>query len=367
MATSNENIVKLRGLPWSATSKEVLAFLKDCNIVGEEKGIHLITGDDGRASGQCFVELSSAEDVETAKGHNKEEMGTRYIEVFEAKRSEMEWLVGRGYGAGGMGPGGEGESLFIKLRGIPYESTKKDIADFLTGVEIAPYGITITMDPNGRPSGEAYVELVSAGEVEKALLKNKEKIGRRYIEIFKCAKHDVKYVSTQPSNPYGGLNSMMGGRPGPYDRPGGYGYGMSGGGRAPGGMGPGPIGRGRSMRGGGGASSIGGKPDKDCKTGHMIKMRGLPFDATQGDVYRFLAPLIPTEVRMLTDEESGKPKGECHVDFDTHNDCVQAMSKNKQNMKHRYIDIFLKSQPSEDDYTWTPGSYGGQANNGQYW
>lgn len=376
-----DHIVKLRGLPWSTTAKEISEFLKDCNIAGEEKGIHLILGGDGRASGQCFVELSTEQDVETAKGHNKEELGSRYIEIFDAKRTEMAWLLERQPGSGGgmgMGMGANENSTFVKLRGLPFESTKTDIADFFAGIEIAPYGITVTMDPTGRPSGDAYVELADAAEVEKALLKNKEKIGRRYIEIFKCAKHDVKYVSTQSNSPYGGggFNPMMGGRPGPYDRPGGFGgggFGMSGRDRGGGGgggmaMGPGPIGRGRSGARGGG-NQVGGKPDKDCKTGHMIHMRGLPFEATQGDVYRFLAPLIPTEVRMLTEEESGKAKGECHVDFDSHSDAVEAMTKNKQNMGRRYIDIFLKSQPSNNDYQWSPGYYGGQMNqnNGQLW
>jgi len=34
-------------------------------------------------------------------------------------------------------------------------------------------------------------------------------------------------------------------------------------------------------------------------TGHMVHMRGLPFEATQGDVYQFFAPLNPVEVRIL--------------------------------------------------------------------
>jgi len=212
------------------------------------------------------------------------------------------------------------------------------------------------MDQDGRPSGEAYVEFVSAGEVEKSLQKNKEKIGHRYIEIFRSSKHDVKYVSH--SNMFaGGFPQSMGGRPGPYDRPVGFP------GRGRGGMNLGPSGfntrggnvSGRNPRGTGGPvrggknAGQGGKADENSTTGHTVHMRGLPFEATQGDVYQFLAPLLPTEVRMLSEEGGGRPKGECDVDFNSHSDAVAAMSKNKQNMGHRYIELFLKSEPSPYD------------------
>jgi len=205
-----DNIVKLRGLPWNVSPKEIYNFLKDCNIVNEEKGIHLTTSKDGRPSGECFVELMSQADVEKAKAHDKENMGKRYIEVFEAKRAELEWFVNHMPGsAGGMSAMGFGSSqndVFARLRGLPYEVTKQEIAQFFAGIEIAPYGITITMDQDGRPSGEAYIEFASLEAREQAMVKNKEKIRHRYIEIFKCSKHDVKYVTQ--SNQFGGVFSQ---------------------------------------------------------------------------------------------------------------------------------------------------------------
>lgn len=36
------------------------------------------------------------------------------------------------------------------------------------------------MDQDGRPSGDAYVELISPEEAEKAMKKHKEKIGHRW-------------------------------------------------------------------------------------------------------------------------------------------------------------------------------------------
>jgi len=360
MSDSSEFIIKARGLPWSSTVKDVYEFFKDCNIVGEENGIHMTFDKQGRPSGECFVEFASELDVEKAKAHDGENMGKRYIEIHDAKRTELEWCLN--HSPGSAGDGGKNIDGFVRLRGLPFEATKKDIADFFAGIEIAPYGITVTMDQDGRASGEAYVEFISPAEAEKALQKNKEKIGHRYIEIFNSSKEDVKYVTR--SNTFGGgFPQQMGGRPGPYDRPVGFP------GRGRGGMGPSgfntagrnPRGTGRPARGGKSTDAAKGDKDSTSKTGHMVHMRGLPFEATQGDVYQFLAPFIPTEVRMLY-EESGRPKGECDADFNTHSDAEAAMSKNKQNMGRRYIELFLKSEPDYDSYS--GGMMGGGNNFG---
>lgn len=356
MGESDEQsfIIKARGLPWSATAAEVQKFFQDCNIAGEEGGIHFTVNKEGRPSGECFVELSSQLDMEKALDHNNEHMGKRYIEIQEAKRSEMEWVVQRmaggqmGGGGGGHGMGNDSDG-FVRLRGLPYGASKKDIADFFAGIQIAPYGITLTMDQDGRPSGDAYVEFTSAEEAEKAMKKHKEKIGHRYIEVFKSSKNDVKYVV--PSND--DFRPLMPGRPGPYDRPQGFG---GRGARGRGGMNLGPSGfntgnfgsrrgTGGPMRGGrnmGGGR--GGESDSESTTGHSVHMRGLPFEATVADVYQFFAPINPVEVRLLY-EDSGRPKGEADVDLSTHADAEAAMLKDKQNMGHRYIELFLKSSP----------------------
>lgn len=93
---------------------------------------------------------------------------------------------------------------------------------------------------------------------------------------------------------------------------------------------------GRSGRGTGGpirgGRSMGMMKGVDeSTTGHSVHMRGLPFEASVQDVYSFFNPLNPVEVR-LSYEDSGRPKGECDVDFATHADAEAAMRKDKQNM-----------------------------------
>lgn len=74
-------IIKLRGLPWNSTAKDIMDFLKDCAVVDGEKGVHLaISHRDGRPNGEAFVELAAQEDVDKAFEYNKNVLGHRYIE-----------------------------------------------------------------------------------------------------------------------------------------------------------------------------------------------------------------------------------------------------------------------------------------------
>merc|ERR1712215_362845 len=104
---------------------------------------------------------------------------------------------------------------------------------------------------------------------------------------------------------------------GPYDRMrGGYGGG-------PGHYG-GPS---MSSRGGGGGR-------------HIIHMRGLPFRVTEQEIAEWFSSVAdPTDVIIHYNAE-GRPSGEADVTFATENDARRAMQKDKQNMQHRYVELF---------------------------
>lgn len=73
--------IRLRGLPWSATHKEILSFLRNVTVVGGAEGIHLITSRwDGKNTGEAYVEVESQQDVNSALKLNNASMGHRYIE-----------------------------------------------------------------------------------------------------------------------------------------------------------------------------------------------------------------------------------------------------------------------------------------------
>lgn len=58
-------------------------------------------------------------------------MGKRYIEIKEAKHSEMEWVVNRMQ----TGSTTKGENV-VRLRGLPYGCSRQDIDAFFEGNHI---------------------------------------------------------------------------------------------------------------------------------------------------------------------------------------------------------------------------------------
>ena len=77
-------------------------------------------------------------------------------------------------------------------------------------------------------------------------------------------------------------------------------------------------------------------------TGHCVHMRRLPYRATENDIYNFFSPLNPVRVHIEIGPD-GRVTGEADVEFATHEDAVAAMSKDKANMQHRYVELFLNS------------------------
>lgn len=141
-ADSGDYVVRLRGLPYSAKTKDILQFLSDCQVANGEKSVHFTFVSDGRPSGEAFVELLSEEDVSKALAHHNEHMGRRYVEMFRASRGQMEWdlrsenkVYGEG-GAGTTGTGGGGNfgiGGVVRLRGLPYGCAEEEVRKFFSG------------------------------------------------------------------------------------------------------------------------------------------------------------------------------------------------------------------------------------------
>ena len=50
----------------------------------------------------------------------------------------------------------------------------------LAGLEVSEEGVLVCRDYNGRPSGEAFVELTCEEDIEKAVEKHNESMGHRW-------------------------------------------------------------------------------------------------------------------------------------------------------------------------------------------
>lgn len=105
----------------------------------------------------------------------------------------------------------------IKLRGLPWSCTPEDIERFLgdqinvvklksenidadsenTDTTEGTTSICLTTNAEGRPSGEAFVELVEETDVEAALRKNNAMMGQRYIEVFRSSMEQMKRFTAE--------------------------------------------------------------------------------------------------------------------------------------------------------------------------
>merc|ERR1719369_597334 len=130
----------------------------------------------------------------------------------------------------------------------------------------------------------------------------------------------------------GGGGGFGGGMGGGIDNGGGYGGG--------GGMGRGPA--------------------------HIVHMRGLPFRVTENDICEWFSSVCdPTDISIIYNNQ-GRPTGEADVMFNTEADARKAMTKDRQNMQHRYIELFYDGAGSGGPGRGGGGGYGSGGGGGGF-
>ena len=75
------NLVKLSGLEWRATERDVRLFLGDCGV----QAVVMMLTAGGKPSGDAVVKLHTEEDVTRALGHNRQMLGERFVIVQEVE------------------------------------------------------------------------------------------------------------------------------------------------------------------------------------------------------------------------------------------------------------------------------------------
>ncbi|XP_056125994.1 G-rich sequence factor 1 [Rhinichthys klamathensis goyatoka] len=295
-------IVQVRGLPWSCTAEDLINFFSDCRIRAGVQGIHIIHNRNGKPTGQAFIELEHEEDVCKALDQHKHYLGQRYVEVYEITNKDAEAILKA------TQPITESDGV-VRLRGLPFSCTEKDIIQFFSGLDIVKDGVTIVLNRKGRNSGDAFVEFVTKEMAEKALKRDRDVIGNRYIEIFLSRKSEiqVQYGSRR--------NETSASTPGAEDTP-------------------------RKIKTAN-ASPI-------SATVNLVQMRGLPYEATGEDIVKFFAPIRLVKV-LVEYSSNGRPTGEAEAYFQTHQDAVSAMSKDREYLNERYIELFLNSSASREE------------------
>ncbi|XP_041485090.1 heterogeneous nuclear ribonucleoprotein H3-like isoform X2 [Lytechinus variegatus] len=97
--------------------------------------------------------------------------------------------------------------------------------------------------------------------------------------------------------------------------------------------------------------------------GYVIRARGLPWSTTAAEVMDFFegCNIVDGEKGInFTFNNSGKPSGECFIEFETEDDFQEAMKKDKGYLQKRYIELF-KSKRTEMIWVTNRNSDGGES------
>ncbi|XP_069406265.1 epithelial splicing regulatory protein 2 isoform X4 [Ovis canadensis] len=210
LSREDQVILRLRGLPFSAGPADVLGFLgPECPVTGGADGLLFVRHPDGRPTGDAFALFACEELAQAALRRHKGMLGKRYIELFRSTAAEVQQVLNR-YASSPLLPtltapllpipfplaAGSGRDC-VRLRGLPYTATIEDILSFLgeAAADIRPHGVHMVLNQQGRPSGDAFIQMTSAERALAAAQRcHKKAMKERYVEVVPCSTEEMSRV-----------------------------------------------------------------------------------------------------------------------------------------------------------------------------
>ncbi|MCP9258228.1 Heterogeneous nuclear ribonucleoprotein F [Dirofilaria immitis] len=204
-----------------------------------------------------------------------------------------------------------------QLRGLPFSAKEDDVRAFLEGLEVK--SVTFTLTSMGRASGECYVELVDKNAAEEAKRFDKREMNNRYIEVFNVTESEVIWMTRH---------------------------------------------------------NVIRKGDQDTPYNFVVRLRGIPFSATNEDVKEFFSGRCVLIAHLFggvsmgyrigsgrcchRQGAGGRPSGEAFVRFASKQHAEMALERNRNNMGSRYVEVFRSSgdelEKSKEGHTAPPTS-----------
>ncbi|XP_057327456.1 RNA-binding protein fusilli isoform X3 [Microplitis mediator] len=179
----------------------------------------------------------------------------------------------------------------VRARGLPWQSSDQDIAKFFRGLNVAKGGVALCLSPQGRRNGEALVRFINKEHRDMALKRHKHHIGKRYIEVYKSSGEEFVRVAGGAS---GEAHAFLS--------------------------------RGAQV---------------------IVRMRGLPYDCVAKQVIEFFSGgQNPCQVLdgedgvLFVKKPDGRATGDAFVLFSKEVDAEKALSKHRECIGVRYIELF---------------------------
>ncbi|XP_072013370.1 epithelial splicing regulatory protein 1-like [Amphiura filiformis] len=244
-------IVRMRGLPFTSSAKDVVEFFgPEVPVAGLEDGILFVKHRNGKMTGDAFVLFATEEIATRALAKHKEYLGTRYIEIFRSTTAEVQQVLSRLHQEPLLPEGPHHPQIqsiphhhhpamipqphphphlihgiphpfpahipghmpvpaaavpaglvrdCIRMRGLPFTATIEDIMAFLGEFAdfIRPQGVHMVYNLQGKPNGEAFIQMLTAEKAFHTAGKCHMKyMGTRFIEVFQCSAEEMSYMLT---------------------------------------------------------------------------------------------------------------------------------------------------------------------------
>ncbi|XP_038069597.1 epithelial splicing regulatory protein 1-like isoform X1 [Patiria miniata] len=223
-------IVRMRGLPFTASAREVVDFFGPAiPVSGAEEGILFVKQRNGKMTGDAFVLFSTEEVANKALEKHKDYLKNRYIEIFRSTTAEVQQVLSRLHSEPLVPEGPPQANVMvpniihppqahlipqphpaafvpqqlitcgmirdcIRMRGLPFKATIEDIMRFLgeTANYIRPHGVHMVYTMQGNPTGEAFIQMMSAERaLQAAQTCHRKYMGERYVEVFQCSGDEM--------------------------------------------------------------------------------------------------------------------------------------------------------------------------------
>ncbi|CAB4015881.1 RNA-binding 12B-like [Paramuricea clavata] len=328
-------IIKLKGMPWQTTSREIKAFFRESKLA--EHDIHLAPNEDGKACGVGFACFYDDEDARRAMQRNGAYIGKRYVELFLSSQTEMEKALRDGVPITPKTPGGR----FSRGGGVADKSGSS--------------GRSRDRSRSPRDRSSSKFGKGSSGTSSSTFQRSRSPVRSNRGGSYSTSRTGAN-----------GRDSNV--------REGGFGKGR---GRGRGENTRGSRGfRGRGRGAGRGSHSFStvrsaddssrdkglrskrdssnergsfrtshrseSSGDASGEKGLFLKLTGMPFTAKDADILQFLKGVNIAAVYIIPNKEgkhAGKSSGSAFVECASQDDCVKALKRHGQFLGNRYINV----------------------------
>ncbi|XP_051788568.1 RNA-binding protein 12 [Erpetoichthys calabaricus] len=249
LSSSDELFVSLQGIPFSFTEIDVRDFFHGLQV----ENVRLLRDHLGRNTGRALIKFFSPQDAYEAMKRHTGTIGQRFVEVSPA--TERQWIASStgvvlspSQGLPKQQITGQLESdhiprmrsrsdsppcqdrarsrsphqqdFCVYLKGLPYEAENKQVFEFFKKLDIVEDSIYIAYGPNGRATGEGFVEFRNEADYKTALSRHMHYMGNRFIQVHPISKKAMyekidsirkRMQSTQPGDqlPETGLEKSL--------------------------------------------------------------------------------------------------------------------------------------------------------------